>query len=182
MSLKKYSFNYKFKSIGGPKSLLSRAWVDLYLSIFVSIFYLIIVKLEIYNLNWWKDFQPNTAFALTPIMVFLGLMAFVFNLKRSVIANTLFNKKLEKNDLLSPIEFYYDFSMRLLLLLIIIWLLFVIAWFMFSNFKVSFMSENILIAYLFVVPIFLFSLSIINVYYCYIANELYTRLEIEYSN
>ena len=182
MSLKRYSFKYKFDSIVGAKSLLSRTWIDLYLSIFVSIIYLIIVKLEIYNLIWWRDFQPNTAFALTPIVIFLGLMAFVFNLKRSVIANTPFNKNLEKNDLLSPIEFYYDFSMRLLLLLIIIWLLFVAAWFMLSNFKVSFMSENILISYLFVVPIFLFSLSIINVYYCYVANEFYTRLEIEYSN
>ncbi len=182
MSLKKYSLRYKFNKIGGIKSIFTKSWLDLYISIIITLLYIALVLFNVYDVELWKNSRPTILAALTPIGLAIAFMAFIAGLKRNVILNTSFNKKLNKNDFLSDVEFYYDFTLRLSLVLIVTWLIFISIWFIINNFKYTFIPPHIIIAYLFAIPIFLFTLNIINIYYCWEANEIYSRLEIEYDN
>jgi hypothetical protein len=174
------SLRFKIKSIGGFKAILGRSGKDFYMALLFSFAYLLIVYERMYNIDYWSDYMPSITFVIGPIAAELAIISNISRSRQDVISNTVFNKKLDQNDLLASVEFFYDYPNEIAHCSLYIWLLFTAIWFISAQGFISILPNN-LIAYLFAIPIFSLIYSFLNFYYTTRATQIYKRLEIKYS-
>ena len=181
MSLERFSLKYKIERLGGIKALLGRHGIDAYASILIGIIYLLLVMLKFYNISWWKENGPNMTSTLAPIALEIAIISVILKIRRDTISTTAFNKLLEHKGFLAEIEFYYDFPITLSILFIIIWFLFSAIWLLVSGIdSILKIPTEIILAYLFVIPLIIFIYGLYNFYYSILATQIHDGLAIIY--
>jgi len=181
MSRDRTSLRYKFREVGGIKSIFGRSGLDFYLALGVSIAYtIIILRTPIGNalLNDPLFFQ-----------VIVGIIAFhiagiklILNWREKVRSNNEFNLILEENNLLARVDFHFDYTIVVTIISLIIWLAYGIFTHGYTNDYFDNTNPNI-ISYLtmaFAIPLGTLVYLASNIYYSWEAKNKYTDCELKY--
>lgn len=181
MSLERFYLKYKIKKLGGIKALLGRHGTDAHASILIGIIYLLLVALKFCNISWWRDSAPNMTFTCAPIALEVAIIGVILKIRRDTISTTTFNRLLEHKGFLAEIEFYYDFPIAISILSIIIWFLFSSIWLLVSGIdSILKIPTEIILAYLFVIPLIIFIYGLYNFYYSILATQFHDGLAMIY--
>lgn len=175
MALRRYRFFYKLKAAGGLKALFGKTGIDLYISLLLSILYILLVHRGVIDPNWIKSPTFLTSFIIPIIVIEFAILGIIINLRNKVISKSDFNIILDKNDLLAGVEFHLDYS-------VILSILTICSSFLFILLRAVLGDSVKILSYIFSILIFFIAYSFFNLYYSIKVNQYHSGLEIKYSD
>jgi hypothetical protein len=186
MSLEKSSILYKLNRVGGLKTIFGKTGNDFYFALSLTLIYAILI---IYFPKVSVFWQSTIAFAFLGSLLAIEIASIVIisNWQNEVHSKEEFSLYLEKKDLLSLVDFYFDFTFIILCISFMVWILIAIAYlifFAFSLYDITFfgMENSIIFSYLFILPLFFFLFFLGNLFNCWKARGYYKNLESKFLN